>query len=420
MTAKLLAPSVCVFALLLAAGCGKPAPQPEPVRPVRAIKVGDLTAVAGREFPGRASAKKEVDLSFRVAGPLVSLPVDVGTKVKTGDVIAAIDPKDFQAALDSNQGNLERARANLLAMERGARPEEIEQLKAAVAEAEASYQQASAEHERNAKLLPSKVVTQSTFDLSLARRDRTAAQITKAKEDLNIGLRGARPEDLDAKRAEIKALEAAVANAKNQLDYATLQAPFDGSVAARYVDNYQTVQAKQPVVRLLDVSKIEVTIQVPESVITLVPQVKKAQCRFDAVPGREFAGQITKIGSEASQTTRTYPVTVEIEQPQDAQILPGMAATVRAQPDELQSASSGNLVVPPSAIFTADANQQNCVWVVTQAGNKVTRRTIKTGSLTPVGVAVTEGLQPGEWVVTAGVHSLRENQEVTILQEGSR
>ncbi len=420
MTAKLLAPSVCVFALLLAAGCGKPAPQPEPVRPVRAIKVGDLTAVAGREFPGRASAKKEVDLSFRVAGPLVSLPVDVGTKVKTGDVIAAIDPKDFQAALDSNQGNLERARANLLAMERGARPEEIEQLKAAVAEAEASYQQASAEHERNAKLLPSKVVTQSTFDLSLARRDRTAAQITKAKEDLNIGLRGARPEDLEAKRAEIKALEAAVANAKNQLDYATLQAPFDGSVAARYVDNYQTVQAKQPVVRLLDVSKIEVTIQVPESVITLVPQVKKALCRFDAIPGREFTGQITKIGSEASQTTRTYPVTVEIEQPQDAQILPGMAATVRAQPDELQSASSGNLVVPPSAIFTADANQQNCVWVVTQAGNKVTRRTIKTGSLTPVGVAVTEGLQPGEWVVTAGVHSLRENQEVTILQEGSR
>ena len=420
MTAKLLAPSVCVFALLLAAGCGKPAPQPEPVRPVRAIKVGDLTAVAGREFPGRASAKKEVDLSFRVAGPLVSLPVDVGTQVKTGDVIAAIDPKDFQAALDSNQGNLERARANLLAMERGARPEEVEQLKAAVAEAEASYQQALAEHERNAKLLPSKVVTQSTFDLSLARRDRTAAQVTQAKEDLNIGLRGARPEDLEAKRAEIKALEAAVANAKNQLDYATLQAPFDGSVAARYVDNYQTVQAKQPVVRLLDVSKIEVTIQVPESVITLVPQVKKALCRFDAIPGREFTGQITKIGSEASQTTRTYPVTVEIEQPQDAQILPGMAATVRAQPEELPPDSSGNLVVPPSAIFTADADQQNCVWVVAQAGNKVTRRTIKTGSLTPVGVAVTEGLQPGEWVVTAGVHSLRENQEVTILQEGSR
>ena len=80
-----------------------------------------------------------MDLSFQVSGPLVSLPVDVGSKVKKGDVIAAIDPRDFQAALDTNQGNLERAKANLLAMERGARPEEIEQLKAAVAQAEASY-----------------------------------------------------------------------------------------------------------------------------------------------------------------------------------------------------------------------------------------------------------------------------------------
>jgi multidrug resistance efflux pump len=77
-----------------------------------------------------------------------------------------------------------------------------------------------------------------------------------------MGLRGARPEDLDAKRAEIKALEAAVTNAKNQLDYTVLKAPFDGTVSARYVDNFQTVQAKEPIVRLLDITKIEVTIQI--------------------------------------------------------------------------------------------------------------------------------------------------------------
>ena len=223
-----------------------------------------------------------MDLSFRVSGPLVSLPVDVGSKVKKGDVIAAIDPRDFQAALDSAQGNLARAQANLLAMERGARPEEIEQLKAAVAEAEASYQQASRNMSGMRSCCPKGAVSQVGLRHELARRDRTAAEVKKAKEDLNIGLKGARPEDLEAKRAEIKALEAAVANAKNQLDYAVLKAPFDGNVAARYVDNYQTVQAKQPVVRLLDVSKIEVTIQVPESLISLVPRVKKAICRFDA------------------------------------------------------------------------------------------------------------------------------------------
>jgi multidrug efflux pump subunit AcrA (membrane-fusion protein) len=392
---------------------------PEPIRPVRAIRVGDVKSIQGREFPGRAQAGDEVDLSFRVAGTLVSLPVDTGSKVKKGDTIAAIDPRDFQVALDSAQSSLNRDRANLLAMERGARPEEIEQLKAALAEAEASYRQALAEYSRNVPLVKQRVITQSEFDILVARRDRTAAQVKKAKEDLNIGQKGARPEDLEAKRAEIKALEAAVTNAKNQLDYTVLTAPFDGNVAARYVDNYQTVQAKQPIVRLLDISRIEVTVQVPESLIALVPLVKKAVCRFDALPGRTFTGQVTKIGSEASQTTRTYPVTVELDQPKDVQIFPGMAAVVRGQPEESQNVAEEVPIVPASAVFTGDAGQQSFVWVVGE-DHKAARRQVKTGALTAAGIAIPEGLKPGEWVVVAGVHSLRENQQVTILQDGSQ
>jgi multidrug efflux pump subunit AcrA (membrane-fusion protein) len=217
MRAKTLAVCICVLLPLVPAGCSKPPPAPEPIRPVRAFKVGDLKAFEGRKFPGRAKARDEVDLSFRVSGPLISLSVDVGSKVKKGDVIAAIDPRDFQAVLDSSQAALERTGANLLAMERGARPEEIEQLKAAVSEAEASYKQAYAEYQRNAQMLPSGAVSRSDYDISVARRDRTAAQVKKAKEDLNIGQKGARPEDLAAKRSEIRGLEAAVADAKNQL-----------------------------------------------------------------------------------------------------------------------------------------------------------------------------------------------------------
>lgn len=415
-------PYVACACLLAAAGCGKPAAEPEAVRPVRAIKVGDLKAITGREFPGRAKARDEVDLSFQVSGPLVSLPVDVGSVVKKGDVIAAIDPRDFQAALDTNQGNLERAKANLLAMERGARPEEIEQLKAAVAQAEALYAQAVAEHERNTKLVKSGAVSQSDFDISLARSQSTAAEVKAAKEELAIGMKGSRPEDLEAKRAEIKALEAAVANAQNQLDYAVLKAPFEGKVAARYVDNFQTVQAKQPIVRLLDISKIEVTIQMPESLIALVPRVKKTRCLFDAFPGKEFVGQITKIGSEASQTTRTYPVTIAVDQPKDAQILPGMAATVSRHPEDAGEgdAKDAGLVVPPSAVFTKESGQQAYVWLVDEGSKKVKEQAVKTGPLTPVGIAVTAGLTPGQWVVTTGVHSLREGQEVKLFEEGSR
>jgi RND family efflux transporter MFP subunit len=214
-------------------------------------------------------------------------------------------------------------------------------------------------------------------------------------------------------------LEAAVANAKNQLEYAVLKAPFDGTVAARYVDNFQTVQAKETIVRLLDVSKIEVTVQIPENVISLVPRVKKTLVRFDALPGKDFTGAITKVGSEASQTTRTYPVTVELDQQDEAPILPGMAAIVRRHPDEQDETDEGDLLVSPAAIFTAaETGQQAYVWVVDEGSKQVSRRPVTTGQLTPVGIQVTEGLKRGEWVVTAGVFSLREGQQVTILQEG--
>jgi RND family efflux transporter MFP subunit len=420
MSGFLRAVPAALFVLFLVSGCAEPEVPPVQVRPVRVIKVGDVMGIRGREFPGRAAAKDEVELSFQVAGPLISLPVDIGTQVKQGDVIATIDPRDFQTALASAEANLQRERVNLVTMQTGARPEEVEQLKADVAEAEATHLEAIANYDRYKQLLEKKAATKEDYDIALARRDRTAAQLKVSQEALKIGMSGARPEDIDAKRAEIRALEAAVAAAKNQLDYTRLTAPFDGEVAARYVDNFQQVQAKQPVVRLLDVSRIEVTVQIPESVIPLVPLVKQVSCHFDVFGDREFLGHVTKIGSEASQTTRTYPVTVEIEQQEGIRILPGMAVTVRGKLDEGENAVVGEPVVPPSAVFSTQEGQQSYVWVVEEPSMTVSRREVKIGELTPVGLSVLEGLQRGDRVVTAGVNSLRENQQVTILEEGSR
>jgi len=412
-----------VLATLILAGCGKSGSESEMIRPVYAVKVGDLNIIQGRDFPGRANARHGVDLSFRVSGPLVSLPVDVGSRVESGEIIAMIDPRDFQNALDSAQGNLGVAQAKLLAMERGARPEEIEQLKAALSQAEANYRQAEADHQRNEKLLPAHAVSQAGFDATAARRDAMAAQVTKAREDLNIGLKGAREEDIAAQRSQIKALKSVADNAKDQLAYTRLKAPFAGTVVAKYVDNFQMVQAMQPIVRLLDISKIEVTVQVPESLISLAPRVKKVVCRFDAFPDREFVGQVIKIGSEASQTTCTYPVTVTVDQPGDVQILPGMAATVRAEPPEGEAEAGESIIVPPGAVFTLEhgqAGQQSYVWVIDEGSMTVAARPIRTGTLTHVGITVEAGLKIGECVVTAGVHSLHAGQLVRLAQEGSR
>ena len=95
----------------LLTGCEEPALE-EPIRPVLATKVGDVEGFQRDRFTGRAKAKEETNLSFRVRGPLVARPVNVGDVVEAGDLVAQIDITDYEVALENMQGRLDKARAD--------------------------------------------------------------------------------------------------------------------------------------------------------------------------------------------------------------------------------------------------------------------------------------------------------------------
>ena len=128
---------VTVMPLLgLVAACEEQVQQ-EAIRPVIATRVGEAEEFVKHSFPGRAKATQEVNLSFRVQGDLISLSVDVGSVVKTGDLVAQIDPRDFQVALRNVEAQLSSANTQLDAM-REARPEDIRRAQAKVDEARAA------------------------------------------------------------------------------------------------------------------------------------------------------------------------------------------------------------------------------------------------------------------------------------------
>ena len=105
-----------VLATALLSGCTKE-PPPKPPTLVKAMQVVGADDLSKTVFPGRASAGQEANLSFRVAGPLVELPVSVGDKVAAGDLIARIDPNDYQVTLNSAQAQLQSIRAAYTAAE---------------------------------------------------------------------------------------------------------------------------------------------------------------------------------------------------------------------------------------------------------------------------------------------------------------
>jgi RND family efflux transporter MFP subunit len=419
-TIRRLTVSLFAGVVVTIGGCEKPQSAAPIVRPVRVMKVQDVSVLTDRSLPGRAEATQEVNLAFRVAGPLVELKANVGDKVKKDDTIARIDPRDFQVSYRGADANLAAAKAQLKAMRVGARPEEIEQLRASVQRAEATLKLATNDLRRVEPLVESRTISRAEYDQYVEAHAQADASFRQAREELQIGERGARPEDIEAKEADIRALEAAAAAAKNQWVYTYLRAPFDGTVVAKYVDNYEDVQAKQPIVRLLDSSQIEMVVNVPESAISLVQYVTDITCVFDAFPGVAVPAKVKEIGAEASRTTRTYPVNLIMEQPKDVTILPGMAGQATGRVKRPEELAGAGIEIPASAVFERDA--KSFVWIIESSDGKqgqATAREVSLGELSARGVNVVEGIRPGDVIATAGVDFLEEGQTVRLVDQSA-
>ncbi len=354
-------------AILIAtlSACGQQPGLEERARPVFALTLADASEFAARNFPGRARAGQEVNRSFRVSGPLIELPVKVGQEVDEGELLARIDPQDFATQLRTLEGQLERERAN--------------------------QQRAAADLTRIENVL-----REDPGATSQAAVDRTRQQSASAT-------------------AAVQSLEATVQSARDQLSYTNLTAPFAGVVVDTYVENFETVIARQPILRLLDPSSIEMVIQVPESLISLVPFVESITVSFDALTGAEISAEIKEVGREATQSTRTYPVTLLMAQPEGVEILPGMAGTAKIRSRLPEGAIQVGLEVPLTAIFSDASDNGTSVWVINSDTSRLERRAVTLGSLSEIGVLILSGVEPGETVVTRGVNSLAEGDLVSVF-----
>jgi len=352
-----------LLALTLIGGCGRraPAPTQEAIRPVRTMTVGVSQESGGRAFPGQAEANEEAELSFRVAGSLIELSASVGDTVKKDQVLANLDPTDFQVRLRDAEAELSSAEANL--------------------------ELANVMLTRSRNLFEQRAGPKVDVD-------RAAAQVESAK-------------------ANIAALRTKRDIAQSELSYAQLTAPFDGVIAARYAQNFQTVQAKQPILRLLDTSRIKFGVDLPETAMPLLPYAKEIWVTFQAAPGEKLPATIQEVSHEASRSTRTYRLTVLMDQPPGVRILPGMSGELRARL-EPPSTEPNAMEVLASALFEG-TDRATYVWLVDTSTGTVHRQQVKTLRPTTVGFLV-EGLKAGQTIVTAGVHYLKDGQKVRVNQ----
>lgn len=405
--------SACVT-IALAAGCTAPdVPTTDAVRPVKTLVVTAGGDERVRSFPGTVEASRRVELAFQVPGLLTELPVKEGQQVAKGELIAQLRQDEFQARLTQLQGQLDRARATLAALEAGERPEERLRRESQVRAANARLANAKAELDRASRLVQTRVIPRAEYEqietaYRVAQEDHKAA--IQMAEKGTIG----REEEIMAQAAEVRGLEGRVVEANIQLADTTLSAPYDGVIARRFVEEGQNIRAKEPVVRFQDVDEVEIVVDVPENV--MAADIRRADivemlAELSGAPGLRFPVEIREIAQVADPTTQTFKVRTAMRAPEGIRALPGMTATVTAT-YRRANVLGERIMVPASAV--SDRDGKPIVWIVDSDG-AVEPRPVKLGSASGSDVEITAGLSAGDRIATAGLSFLREGMKVRDL-----
>ena len=354
-----------VFAFLAASlaalsGCDDAAvEEAAPIRPVRVVTVVERTAFDRISLSGVVEAQTEVNLAFRIGGRMIERLADVGDLVAAGQLVARLDDADEQNAL------------------RAAR--------AALSAAESQLVEAAANFERQAQLLERGFTTRQRFDEARRVRETAQAQVDSTSAQLEIAL--TRVADTE------------------------LRADASGAVTARGAEPGEVVSPGAMILRVARDGGRDAVFDAPEALLRTAPRNPEVMVALSIDPGVTATGRVREVAPSADAATGTFRVRVGLESP-PAEMLLGSVVT-----GSIVVGGAPGVALPASALTRAEGAP--AVWVVDPATGLVSLRRVEVSSFGAAEVVLSQGVVPGDVVVTAGVQALRPGQQVRLQGAGS-
>lgn len=344
-------------ALLALSACSRPEAVQEPVRAVKVMTVGTSGFDMGGEFAAEVRARVESRLGFRVAGKISQRQAEMGQRVAAGAVLAQLDAADYQLAAQAAQAQVSGARTQ--------------------------RDLAQAEYKRYEGLRAQNFISSA----ELERREAT--------------LKGAQS-SLDQALAQAQ-------NQGNQSNYTQLRADAPGVITAVEAEAGQVVAAGTPVFRLAHDGPRDAVFAVSESMVMKLQKGQLMQAVM-AQGGPTLQGRVREISGSADPVTRTFTVKLAL----DAGEKVPLGATVNVLAKSLQGSQAAVIKVPTSAL--RQEGQNTAVWVLNEAQMTVASQAVQVGTADGNEVVIAAGLQPGQRIVTAGVHVLTPGQKVSLYK----
>lgn len=334
--------------------------EPIALRPVKTLVAKSIDEADVLQQTGEIQPRTETALGFLIGGKLIKRGVEVGDSVKAGAVLAAVDDTDVSNELKSAEAELSGALS--------------------------AENQATLANTRAAELLKISVISKADAEVAEA-----AFRAAVAKRE---------------------AAQSLVEAARRKKSYAVLTAREDGIVTAVSANIGQVVAPGQVIVSIASMGEREAVFAVPETLIHLGSIEVPVEVSLVSNPAIKTIGKVREVSPTADPGTRTFRVRVSLPQAQE-EMAPGVSVLGKAM---LTSRRTFHL--PPSSLTSV--SDQPAVYVVRTKTGTLERRPIKVGRFTKDLVSVTEGLNEGDLVVTAGVSKLRPDQSVKIEQEAAQ
>lgn len=354
LPATLLA-TLLAAALLALTACSQEKAETTPiVRPVKVVEIAQASDARTLNYSGAVRARVEMNLGFRIDGKISERFVDIGDRVKAGELLARIDSADYALSVQS-------AKASLDAAERQVETTELarnraEQLFAKNVSSKAQLEQATL-----------------SYDQAVASRDSARSALDQAK---------------------------------NQVNYTDLTSDQNGIVTTVNADVGQVVGSGTPVVTVAVDGEKEVLIAIPEVDIAQFKPGKMVKASFWSDTSLALQGRVREVAGSADPQSRTFAVRVSL--PNDPKVLLGMTANIEASADSARQLIS----IPLTALTKKD--DQPIVWTVDRTTETVHSRVVTVTDFTGDGVRVAEGLKPGDVVVSAGTQFMTEGLKVKL------
>ncbi len=349
---------VC-FGMTLLAACEKaPVEKSEVVRPVRIFTISELRAGDSLEFPGEIAGVQNADLAFEVAGRLIELPIKEGVNVTQNQLLARLDPTDFQASLDA---------------------------------AEARFRQSKETFERFSEVFEKGAISRQELDNRRRQYEVETAQLESARKAV-------RDTDLRAPFAGRVG--------RTHVDN------FNNIRAKQPILLLQDLTQLEVVVNVPEQDWLRVK---PGLTLAQRSERAKPEVSLSSLAGRTFPAVITEVAASADPVTRTFEARARFDPPGDIEILPGMSATVTINlPANLEEGQM-TIYLPANAVVGGDEGG-SFVWKVDSGTMTVGRAAVTVGQLTGSEIEIVEGLSVGDRVAVSGVQHLTDDMRIRELQ----